>query len=45
VGLDVAIHRLRQRFGALLRQEVAQTVSSEAEMDEEIRYLISIVAN
>jgi RNA polymerase sigma-70 factor (ECF subfamily) len=44
-AVDVAIHRLRQRFGALLRQEVAQTVSSEAEMDEEIRYLISIVAN
>ena len=44
-AVDVAIHRLRQRFGALLRQEVAQTVSSEAEIDEEIRYLISIVAN
>jgi RNA polymerase sigma-70 factor (ECF subfamily) len=41
--LDVAIHRLRQRFGALLREEVAQTVSSEAEVEEELHYLISVL--
>jgi DNA-directed RNA polymerase specialized sigma24 family protein len=40
-AIDVAVHRLRQRFGALLREQVAQTVSSEAEVDDEIRYLIS----
>jgi len=40
-AIDVAIHRLRQRFGDLLRQEVARTVSSEAEVDDEIRHLIS----
>jgi RNA polymerase sigma-70 factor (ECF subfamily) len=44
-AIDVAVHRLRQRFGALLRQQVAQTVSSEAEVDEEIRYLISAIGN
>src|SRR5207253_1158804 len=38
-ALDVAIHRLRQRFGTLLREQVAQTVSSSDEVDEEIRYL------
>ncbi len=43
-AIDVAIHRLRQRFGALLRQQVAQTVSSEAEVEEEIRYLISVMS-
>jgi RNA polymerase sigma-70 factor (ECF subfamily) len=42
-AVDVAIHRVRQRFGALLRQQVAETVSSEGEVDEEIRYLISVL--
>ena len=35
----VAVHRLRQRYGELLRQEVAHTVTCEAEIDEELRYL------
>lgn len=42
-AVDVAIHRLRQRYGSVLRQLVALTVSSEAEVDEEIRYLISML--
>ena len=42
-AIDVSVHRLRQRFGALLRQQVAQTVSSESEVDEEIRYLMSVL--
>jgi len=42
-AIDVAVHRLRQRFGALLREQVARTVSSEAEVDDEIRYLISVL--
>jgi len=44
-AIDVSIHRLRQRFGHLLRQQVAQTVSSETEVDEELRYLISVVGS
>jgi RNA polymerase sigma-70 factor (ECF subfamily) len=44
-AVDVAIHRLRQRFGALLREQVAQTVSSEGEVEEEIRYLISVLGS
>jgi RNA polymerase sigma factor (sigma-70 family) len=43
-AIDVAVHRLRQRFGALLRQQVAQTVSSEAEVEEELRHLISVLS-
>jgi len=43
-AVDVAIHRLRQRFGTLLREQVAQTVSSDAEVDEEIRYLIALLS-
>ena len=42
-AIDVAIHRLRQRFGAQLREQVSETVSSEAEVKEEIRHLISIL--
>jgi DNA-directed RNA polymerase specialized sigma24 family protein len=42
-AIDVAVHRLRQRFGALLREQVARTVSSEAEVGGEIRYLISVL--
>jgi RNA polymerase sigma-70 factor (ECF subfamily) len=44
-AIDVAIHRLRQRFGALLREQVAQTVSSEAEVAEEIRHLIRVLGS
>ena len=44
-AIDVAIHRLRQRFGVLLRQQVALTVSSDAEVEEEIRYLISVIGS
>ena len=43
-AIDVAIHRLRQRFGALLRQKVGETVASEAEVDEEIRHLMSVLS-
>ena len=43
-AIDVAVHRLRQRFGILLREQVAQTVSSIDEVEEEIRYLISVLS-
>jgi RNA polymerase sigma-70 factor (ECF subfamily) len=42
-AIDVAIHRLRQRFGMLLRRQVARTVSSEKDVDEEIRHLITVL--
>jgi DNA-directed RNA polymerase specialized sigma24 family protein len=44
-AIDVAIHRLRQRFGALLRAQVARTVSAEGEVEEEIRHLISVLGS
>lgn len=37
-----AIHRLRQRYHAALRREVAQTVRYASEVDDELRYLRSI---
>lgn len=38
-----AIHRLRQRYQELIREEIAQTVTSMAEIDEEIRYLLAVI--
>jgi RNA polymerase sigma-70 factor (ECF subfamily) len=42
-ALKVAVHRLRQRYRELLRIEVAQTVSSPAELEEELRHLIAVI--
>jgi RNA polymerase sigma factor (sigma-70 family) len=39
-----AAHRLRQRYGELVREEVAHTVDSPAEVDEELRHLISVLS-
>jgi RNA polymerase sigma-70 factor (ECF subfamily) len=40
----VGVHRLRQRYGELLRNEIAQTVSVPEEVDEEMRYLLSVLS-
>ena len=40
-AVKVAVHRLRKRYGELLREEIAQTVSSPQEVDEELRYLVA----
>lgn len=40
-AVKVAIHRLRQRYRACLRGQIAQTVSTPAEVDEEIRQLFA----
>jgi len=39
-----AMHRLRTRYRERLRHEVAQTVAEPGEVDEELRYLISVVS-
>ncbi len=41
--VKVSVHRLRQRFRQLLRDEVAQTVSRPEEIDGELRHLISVI--
>jgi DNA-directed RNA polymerase specialized sigma24 family protein len=40
-AVKVAVHRLRQRYRAVLREEIAQTVADPAEIDDEIRELFS----
>jgi len=44
-AVKVAVHRLRRRYRELLRDEIAQTVSTEAEIDEEIRDLFAALAH
>jgi RNA polymerase sigma factor (sigma-70 family) len=38
------VHRLRERYRALLREEVAETVSGENEIDDELRYLCAVLS-
>ena len=44
-AVKVAVHRLRQRYRQLLREEIANTVATPAEVDEEMRYLVAILAS
>jgi DNA-directed RNA polymerase specialized sigma24 family protein len=39
----VKVHRLRQRYGELIRAEIAQTVASPADIEEELRHLFDAV--
>ena len=43
-AVRVAVHRLRRRFGALLREEVGRTVEHPGDVKEEIRYLLTVAA-
>jgi len=40
-AVRVALHRLRRRYGELLRSEIADTVASHAEVEDEIRHLFA----
>ena len=40
-AVRVAVHRLRRRYGALLRAEIAATVGDPAEVEDEIRALFA----
>jgi len=40
-AIRVAVHRLRRRFRALLLDEVARTVAEPADIEGEVRYLIT----
>jgi RNA polymerase sigma-70 factor (ECF subfamily) len=44
-AVKVAVHRLRRRFGDVLRDEIAQTVSSPEEVEDELRHLRSAVGH
>ena len=43
-ALKSAVHRMRLRYRELVREEVARTVSDPAEVEAEIRYLMTVVS-
>ncbi|MFO1497891.1 MAG: sigma-70 family RNA polymerase sigma factor [Verrucomicrobiota bacterium] len=42
-AIKVAVHRLRQRYGELVRAEIAETVANPDESKEELRYLLTVL--
>ncbi len=42
-AIKVAAHRLRHRYRELIRAEIAQTVSSAEDVDDELRHLLSVL--
>ena len=44
VAVRVAVHRLRKRYRVLLRDEIAQTLADESQVDEEMRALFRAFA-
>ena len=43
-SIRVAVHRLRRQYRKLLRDEIAQTVAGEDQIDEEMGYLFAALA-
>lgn len=43
-SVKVKVHRLRRRYRALLREEIAHTVTHPEEIEEEMRYLFMVVS-
>src|SRR5262249_34330917 len=42
-AFKMAVHRLRRRYGELIRAEIAQTVSTPEAVDEELRHLFAVL--
>ena len=43
-ALKSKVHRLRQRHRELVREEIAQTVCTSAEVDQELRHMLAIIS-
>ena len=43
-AVKVALHRLRKRFREIIRHEISQTIDNAEDLEEELQYLITIVA-
>ena len=43
-AVKVAVHRLRGRYRELLRAEIAKTVATAGEVDEELRHLMAVLS-
>ncbi|MHC1769284.1 MAG: RNA polymerase sigma factor [Verrucomicrobiia bacterium] len=42
--LKADVHRMKRRYGELLREEVAHTVTSPGQVDDELRHLITVLS-
>jgi RNA polymerase sigma-70 factor (ECF subfamily) len=42
-AIKTAIHRLRKRLGAVLREEVAETVTEPEDVEDELRHLLRVL--
>jgi RNA polymerase sigma-70 factor (ECF subfamily) len=42
-AVKVAVHRLRRRYGELVRAEIEHTVATKEEADEELQYLFRVL--
>jgi len=42
-AVRVTVHRMRRRFGQLLREEIGHTVANPEEIDDEVRYLLEVI--
>ncbi len=43
-AVKVAAHRLRERYRAVIRQEIAETVDCETEIEDELRHLLAVLS-
>jgi DNA-directed RNA polymerase specialized sigma24 family protein len=43
--VGVVVHRMRRRYGELLREEITATVESPEEVDDELRHLLRVVSD
>ncbi len=41
-SVRVAIHRMRKQYGEVLRHEIAETVADAEQVDDELRYLLTV---
>lgn len=44
-AVKVAVHRMRQQYRALLRAEIAETVATPAEIEDELRHLLAALSS
>lgn len=43
-AVKVAVHRMRKKYRQLLREHIAQTIVASEDLDEELRYLFSVLS-
>jgi RNA polymerase sigma-70 factor (ECF subfamily) len=43
-ALRMSVHRMRRRYRDLMRSEIAETVSNTEDIDDEIRFLLSVLS-